>query len=226
MSDDVGKEIREFHEAVIDNLLDFVDGGGDVDDVDFDIRAQHVREWDDLKEVIPSILVSSAGGFLPFEMMGWVCSFPFYIRSEWGRAELRIAASEGDVFLGPFLWMSATSTPDGMDRSQLISVISSLFSGLEVAPFLYGFAGRRVEFVDVPGSGDKLPISTSEEEIYYAWGNTPEEAWEQLQTPSPYILDNISFWEDIKRLEDIRPDPVVVDDRVIPEAPDWFNQLG
>lgn len=226
MNDDVDKEIREFHEDVLDSLFDFIDDGGDVDDMDFDIRAQHVREWDDLKEVIPSILVSSAGGFLPFEMRGWVCSLPFYIRSEWGEAELRIAADEGDIFRGPLLWTSTTTIPEEMDRPQLISVISSLFSKLEVAPFLWGFTGRKVEFVDAPDSEDKLPIATSEEDIYYAWGKTPEGAWKQLRAPNLYLLDDLSFWENIKRLEDIQPDPVVVDDRVIPDAPDWFNQLG
>lgn len=228
MSDDVDKEIQEFHEDVLDSLFDFIDGGGDVGDIDniFDIRAQHIQEWDDLKEVIPSILVSSAGGFLPFEMRGWVCSLPFYIRSEWGEAELRIAADEGDIFRGPLLWTSTTTTPEEMDRPQLISVISSLFSKLEVAPFLWGFTGRKVEFVDAPDSEDKLPIATSEEDIYYAWGKTPEGAWKQLRAPNLYLLDDLSFWENIKRLEDIQPDPVVVDDRVIPDAPDWFNQLG
>ena len=228
VSDDVDKEIQEFHEDVLDSLFDFIDGGGDVGDIDniFDIRAQHIQEWDDLKEVIPSILVSSAGGFLPFEMRGWVCSLPFYIRSEWGEAELRIAADEGDIFRGPLLWTSTTTTPEEMDRPQLISVISSLFSKLEVAPFLWGFTGRKVEFVDAPDSEDKLPIATSEEDIYYAWGKTPEGAWKQLRAPNLYLLDDLSFWENIKRLEDIQPDPVVVDDRVIPDAPDWFNQLG
>lgn len=220
--DDFKEEIRDFHEGVIDSLFDMAGSGEEFDDIEFDLYAQHSHEWDDLKKFIPSILVSSAGGMLPYQMEGWVKGYPFYLREEWGGAELRIAEKREDVYLGPFLWTSSASTPeDGVPREDLIELITSLFKSLETAPFRYGFKGRRIEFIDA-GDGYTLPISTLEEETYYGWGSTPEEAFQNTKL-APRSLENRELMAAVDELRDISPIPVIVDDRVIPKMPDWFS---
>lgn len=217
----MGNEIENFHKNVVKSLFDIVESGLNVDDIDFDLYAQHVDEWNDLRKIFPSILVKSAGGLLPYEMIGWIKEYPFSFRTEWGYAYLRIAEKNANIHTGPYFWEAKIDVPDiELNKNLIISYFVQTIENLHTARFKYDFLGNKLKSGLVEGR--KTLVPSDEKEVFSAWGETPEEAYEALNTPSVNISTSPATQREWFQMRDISKTPLNSDSRRIPEKPDWY----
>lgn len=131
---------------------------------DFDLHAQNIHDWAFLKEAVPTLIISSAGGMLPFQAEGYLHGFPFYMRSEWGYAKLNVS---GDPAVKPYMRDEVFFTSTFNYSEDLVGFnerlwfpvhLLMLIDMLERAPFRYLLqldetaedSGKGIRFKDDP----------------------------------------------------------------------------
>lgn len=202
---------------------------GEDSDVDFDIYAQDINDWAWLGEMVPGLVLSSAGGVLPFQAEGLYHGHPWYYKERYGQASLRVAQlnAENAYLPGELLFSAHEEVEEFRAGPGWISTILNLFENLEKSPFRYDFESYDVEFrrqseeeklakrkmtVD-----DLIATDTLTERFgVCGWGHTPEEAYEYTKEISAYLLEN-GFSEEVQKkmweMKRINPIPTNKDER-------------
>lgn len=215
---------EEFQNKKREAFISYLESGDD-EGVEFDLYAQNVDSWLWLQELIPGIVVSSAGGVAPFEAQGLLHGHPFYYRDRHGYASLSIGAIDGEApYLGDTtLYGASTETSEGDGEASFVKNLLKLVPKLERTPFPYEFQGRKIEWGNVPIQERKYRVVEGEFDEFpsVGWGYFPEEAFQELAKPSEYLLSR-GWTEEIQReiyeLRAFSPVPVKTDERKYPEV--------
>lgn len=172
----------------------------------FDMNAQDIDEWLWMQEFIPGIIVSSAGGSVPFQAQGLIHGLPFYYRDRHGYADFRVGPADGDdvVLNHEALYSASCKTEEFMGQETFFRNWLYLIPRLSRAQTRYEFKGRQVEFTyEDRQIIDVFPMDR--EYSYYGWGMDAAEAraslddfWFQLpselSTPPEKQTDIINRW--------------------------------
>lgn len=190
-------------------------------EIEFDMWAQDPAQFELLRELYPAIHVYSAGGLFPFQAEGLIDGHPFYYRSEWGSASLRVGTPDGEKpYLGAsIMWSANMDIPEDNEREKFQLYLLQLVTKLRRAPFLYEFEGFKVEWLK--DQDWHWSINRNERETRPSWGYDPQEAYAELFQPSAYLLEKGFSEENQLRMKtacEFNPVPVNVDDRVFPEV--------
>lgn len=194
-------------------------------EIEFDLWAQNPGDWTWLQEIIPGIIISSAGGIVPFQAEGLLEGLPFYYRDRHGSASLRVGTADCDFPYGDdVLYSSSVETPEYEGRENFIKNLVKLVKTLEKAPLLYKFEGKKLIFKNDKSWG--YEISETEMDESYGWGHSPEEAWDYMLQPSAYLVEH-GCSEDMQLQMNldraISRTPKNQDTRVYPEIPLVFR---
>lgn len=191
----------------------------------FDLYAQDPNDWSELAKLIPGIIITSAGGIVPFQAEGTLHGYPFYYRDRHGVAELRIGAvgSTDHILPSGALYNASVETPEFEGDKNFVKNLYSLVPKLEKGPFLYRFVGRKPKFKNDGAWSYTIDSADTEEAL--GWGHTPEEAYVNSSMPSSYLEEKgfaleaqRKFWID----RDVDPRPTNADERVYPSPePDF-----
>lgn len=206
----------------------WLESGGQIP---FDIYAQDQADWIWLSDIIPELVVSSAGGAVPFEAEGLLHGFPFYYREEHGYAELRVGEADGGM---PVPWRSLYSAKLQYAENESRSLgmeafgrfMMKLVPDLAVAPFMWIFPSYEVKFAN-DGQGTYEVLDTLSDRGHSGYGFTVEEAWANAFKTIPGIeLYNPIFTEEfqlkLKRDTMAGNEPLNEDDRIFPaQMPDF-----
>lgn len=182
------------------------------------LYATDIHDWEWLQEAVPSLIVSSAGGFVPFQAEGYIHGFSFYMRAEDGSASLAVSPVIGEppYSTNPRNLYAHIRYGEGRHEVQrpemFIPHLMVLLERLEKPPFRYEFPYVKPVYDEatsayVPADGD------GETGVYFGWGETPEEAYEHAERswkePNDYWNGGADYWDMSV------PDrtPVNVDDR-------------
>ena len=195
--------------------------------IPFDLYAQNPNNWEWASEIIPGLIISSAGGMFPFQAEGLLQGLPFYYREEYGYASIRVGEENGPV---PYLdsnYIANIGGIPGESRGEyFIHTISLLVPKLEKAPFYWKFKARKLEFTDDPKN--KLGfVVTNEYDYVGAWGFTAEEAYKKTALPNERLSERSSAFSAERQKEmwiakEVDPTPMNQDNRVFPNPEPHF----
>lgn len=195
----------------------FLDSDGEIE---FDIYAQNPEDWAALSDLIPGLIVSSAGGVVPFQSEGLLHGHPYYLRSRHGKASLKVGSKDGNAFKD-FLYMATIDYEAFVGPERLADMMLKLVPLLEPAHFLWEFEAKKLEFENHEWTGRAL----DETEIKHAWGFTAEEAYAKTQQPVIFMSEHgISEEKQLAMIKarQINPVPLNQDTRVFPSpAPEF-----
>lgn len=212
-------------------FMDYVNSDGSIP---FDLYAQDIEDWKFLQELIPGIVITSAGGVGLFQAEGLIEDYPFYFRSETGSSSICIAEPNGTphLFTGEVLWYGRCDTDPELFRMNDVEFVRELLKcmkNLEKAPFLWTFMGRKLIFKD--RNNLKAGWSTGEElEESHGYGHTAEEGYAKAAEPftderylaiAPLELQQ-AMWRD----KQVSPIPLVGDKRLWPTEKPAFLELS
>lgn len=183
-----------------ENFKAWVESGGEVE---FDLYAQNIHDWEWLTEYIPGIVISSAGGLVPFEAFGLLHGHPFYFRVRHDVARLNVAAEDGDpVSSRDVLYTASVECDSWKAKENFVPLLMKLVPALDVAPFLWEFECSKVQWAN---DGNKSYTVTDEKDVRVGWGYTCEEGYKAAAEPSEYLLSagwSVEFqrklWDDQK----------------------------
>jgi hypothetical protein len=190
----------------------------------FDLYAQDINDWTWLSQLIPGIVVTSAGGIVPFQAEGLLHGLPFYYRERSGWASLSIAgANEPNAYGNTNLYHAGEEVEEFRSGPGWVSTLLNLVENLERSPFLYHFEGRDTQ---TTGEGDEMEVHTlNAPKTYWGWGHTPEEAFEDTKEISSYLSEH-GYSEDFQRemwdAKRIYPMHTNDDDRIFPDPEPVF----
>lgn len=192
--------------------------------------------WRDLSALIPTLLVTSAGGSCPYQAEGTLHGYDFYFRYRGGSASLEVASDPDS--LGS-LWYASRAHGGRYDgtlgRQDFIDLMVVLVADLQPAPFLYEFSGYKIKVVhdEAADSGQPddapktLHIETTDTpEIYRSWGHTPREAIDRFAEPSAYLTEHGWSEESQRQAVDAQrldPTPLNTDNRTYPSETPRFE---
>jgi hypothetical protein len=214
-----------------DAFEEFVNSDGEVR---FDMYAQDIDAWSFLRELIPGIVVSSAGGAGLFQAEGLLNEYPFYFRSETGTASICIATPDGSphLFTGDTLWFGRCDT-DGdiffMSDEDFVRELMKCMKDLKVAPFLWEFRGKDVEYHDNHNLEAGWTILDKAKE-FYGYGQTAEEGYAKASEPFTdkrfLAIMDIPTQKRLWQEQEVNPNPVNQDKRVFPAVAPEFLKLS
>lgn len=210
---------KEFEENMRKSFLDYLENG-DLE-IGYDPYAQELGDWDWLEKMVPGLVISSAGGLCPFQAEGLLQGYPFYYRERHGDAELRLAPKDttGHYLLYESLWSSTEEVEEFRNGPDWVGTLLRLIEKLEKTPYLYEFPAKKLEFSDP--SDHRTAFATDEMETVFGWGHSVDEAWNDAQKPSEYLLSRGWSIDDLKHEWDLRdpsPVPLHLDQRFYPES--------
>lgn len=187
--------------------------------IPFDLYSQDSKRWVWLAEHIPGLIVSSAGGQLPFQASGLLHGAPFYYREEWGYANLKVGAVNGEepFLLGPDTLYSATVDCPEQWRSfeNFPFMMMKLVSELQVAPYCWEFSANKLSFAD-ENNAETFYV-TGEKDVKYSLGESAEQAFLKTRLPNSYLIEkgwSADLQERMWLAQEINPVPINKDIRV------------
>lgn len=206
-----------------ENFKAWIESGGEVE---FDLHAQNIHDWEWLTRYIPGIVISSAGGLVPFEAYGLIHGYPFYFRARHNIARLNVAGFDGNpVSSREVLYTASVECDSWHARENFIPLLMKLVPCLDVAPFLWKFECFKVQWAE---DGRRGYTVTREKDYQIGWGSTPEEGFASAQKPSEYLLSvgwseefQKQLWED----QQVSSSPSNTDDRAFPERKPDFKVI-
>lgn len=206
----------------MESLEDYIKGLESGGISKFDLYKQNPADWDFLSEVIPGLVITSAGGILPYQAEGTLHGLPFYFRCRHEQASIRLVAVGENAVSGSTLYTASTPAPHMINDEQFIELLIHLVSSLKPAEFRWEFMGRKVT-VD---KNLEIALSDDEEEISYGWGFTPEEGFLATREHSEYLLEH-GFSHDLQdqiwEAKKLNPVPVNSDNRNWPNPEPVFE---
>lgn len=197
----------------LENFKAYIESDGEID---FDIYAQDPNEWAELSEIIPGLIVSSAGGICPFQSEGLLHGLPYYLKERGGWISLRVGQTEGNAF-SDVLYAAGMEYKEFADISYFEDMLIKLVPLLKPASFRWEFEAKKLEWDE---AGEWTGGATDEIETQYGWGNTPEEALLQIQEISEYLVEagmSAEMQVAMNKARQINPIPINEDNRVWPE---------
>lgn len=127
------------------------------------------RAFGVLKQWLPEIEITSAGGACPFQAEGTLNGYPFYLRMRHGWAQLNVAHTMDDTYSSsPLLWSAGKQVPEFAADAHWADVLVDLASKLERTPAM------RWDFLPLDADDADLKIGS------FGWGATPEEAYQKM----------------------------------------------
>lgn len=188
-----------------------------------DLYRQDPADWEFLAELIPGLVVTSAGGSFPYQAQGTLQGFPFYFRARGEWATLHLSAPGFDPVGFELLYYAGTAVPFGFGAQDFCEAMLRLVPALEKSPFRWEFSGYKL---DIPGKKSWEAVRTDQKEINVGWGHTPEEGWAKTQEISEYLLEH-GCTEEMQRkhleLRGVSKTPLNQDNRVFPEVDPIFS---
>lgn len=178
----MSKEFEKKHKESFLNLLENVDMN---DDVEFDLYARDIKDFNWLKEFIPDIVIYSAGGMCPFQAEGYLGEYNFYYRERGGNASLSLATSKNDCYGGADnLYRANIEVEEFREGPGWFSTLMNLIEKLERNSYLYQFQCDEIDFG--PSGNDKENMKKKVDEngnvihgFKGGWGFTAEEAFKE-----------------------------------------------
>lgn len=199
-------------------------------EIPFDMYARDPKETAWFREYIPGLIVSSAGGLLPFQAEGLLHGLPFYFRNRHETSTLRVGEADGGTpFVNDTLYI-ASIEGTVMNGDDFFKAMLKLVPMLEVAPFLWEFSGLKPIFAKEEEGLPKWSYSFDGiREKVHGWGQTATEGFAQTRVTSAY-LESHGFsaqeQDDYWVAREIDPTPLNEDARVFPEvAPNFVVNL-
>lgn len=216
-------------------------------DVPFNPYAIDPTQMSWLTDLIPGIVVTSAGGFVPFQAEGLLHGLPFYYRERTGLASLSVGGPGAPHAYGPNpLWRAQEDVEELRGGRAWLDSLINLVQTLRPLEFRYEFAHREVTWSDrkpknidtvtfTPGN-DNAPMT-----FKAARGSTPALAYERAATfeESAYLSGHGWSVDVQRRLHDAQvatmsSEPSAPDDRVWPDihptfavtVPDTWRTIG
>lgn len=204
-----------------ENFKAWVESGGEVE---FDLHAQNIHDWEWLNAYIPGIIIYSAGGLIPFEASGLIHGYPFYFRARHDIARLNVAGVDGNPVSSREVLYTASVECDSWNTGEnFIPLLMKLIPALDVAPFLWEFQCFKVKWDE---DAKRSYTVTSEKDLRVGWGATPKEGFVAAQKPNEYLLSvgwteefQKQLWED----QQVSEVPSNTDNRVFPEVKPNFR---
>lgn len=153
--------------------------------IPFDLYAQNTDHWAWVTEYIPGIVISSAGGSFPFQAEGLIHNMPFYFRSEWGSASLKVGSENGDMPHLPetALYSAHTEYAEKTDEEDFVRLLIKLVPQLKKSPYLWRFQANKLHMLNDGSWGFTVGERTDE---VAGWGFTPEEGYFAAREPKDY----------------------------------------
>lgn len=193
----------------------------------FDLYAQDPEDWKELQQLIPGIVITSAGGIIPFQAEGTLHGYPFYYRDRHGSATLYVGEADGETpYLPSYaLWSAHVDTPEFAGGENFIKNLYHLVPALEHGKFLYKFAARKPTWEEGTGVW-RYTLSDEKIDEVVGWGSTPEEAYESAAQPSAYLAEKDFTPEAQNELwvaQDVERTPLNEDLRVYPNPEPVFR---
>lgn len=138
-------EFEKQQEAALEAFL-----AGETDD--FDMYARDPQDFAALAEVVPGLVITSAGGICPLQVSGTILGHPFYYRERHGWAELRVGGEHTDAddelhILSPH-WEAAEQVEEFRDGPGWADSLINLIPRLERGTFLFEFPCARIVYDD------------------------------------------------------------------------------
>lgn len=194
-------------------------------EIPFDMYAQDPNEWAWLQEIIPGLVIASAGGMAPFQAEGLYYGHPFYYRDRHGWASFRVGALDGEApYLGnEILYIAGVETEEFVGGEHFIRNLVNIIPNLKRSEFPYEFEGKKLNLFNDKSWG--YSVSETEKEIRVGWGHTPEEAYPNIFTTSAYLMEHgASAEHQLKMVQDgeFSPIPVNKDERRYPAVDPEF----
>lgn len=190
---------------------------------DVDLYQQDPSDWEFLTEFIPGLVITSAGGACPFQALGTLKGFPFYLRARGEWVTLHLSAPGADPVGFEPLYHAGMAAPFAFGVQEFCEFMLKLVVELEKSPFRWEFEGYKLSY---PDEKKWEAVRTEERETNLGWGVTPEEGWEKTQEVSEYLLGYGCTEEMQKRfmeLREVSKTPLNQDTRVFPEVDPIFE---
>lgn len=141
----MGEAFDKKQEAALEAFL-----AGETDN--FDMYARDPQDFAALAEVVPGLVITSAGGVCPLQVSGTILGHPFYYRERHGWAELCVGGQHNDVdaelhVLSPH-WAAAEQVEEFRAGPGWADSLINLIPRLERAGFLFEFPCARIVYDD------------------------------------------------------------------------------
>lgn len=200
--------------------------GDDILVEEFDFE-KYAREKETLKASLESFIkdlkIERMGGICPFQAEGRVGEYEFYFRERGGWSSLKLDRYNPVGF--EIEWMAGKNTIEFLGLEEFPEVFIDLLKNLEKAQFLYEFVGKKVD-ISKDDSEVLIATETDEDELYYGWGHSIEEAIEDMNYVSDYLLEHgfsEDFQKEINFKKNINPVPLNRDTRTFGREPDYSD---
>jgi hypothetical protein len=210
----------------------------------FDMYAQDLADSKPLQELIPSLVVTSAGGICPFQAEGMLFGLSFYYRERGGWASLRLGQKAEDCYLtAESLFDAGEEVDEFRSGAVWLDTLINLIPKLEKTVFLYSFPyltfplGDFEDLLTVEPGTDPTQIShyyvraESAAEAFRIASTFEEDAWltekgctSEMQRK--WFEARVATMSQIPLKSDERvwPDPLPVFEVNVPEA--WRREDG
>lgn len=217
---------EEFQENMKKAFFDLLENGSEEDAKHFDLYAKPLSQYAWAQEYIPGLIVSSAGGLMPFQAEGLINGYPFYYRNEQNYADIRIGAEgSGNYILQEEALWGASIEFKNVEPAHFIETLTLLLPKLERTLFWYEFEAYKTVFEDAKGKW-AWSIDRSAKEWLGARASNVEDAYAQLMEPSEYLIEH-GFTAQEQRKRTIASNPGSVprkqDTRVWPDPMPVFH---
>lgn len=188
-----------------------------------------------LAELVPGTVITSAGGFVPFQVEGLLHGLPFYYRERTGTASLSVGQPGAPHAYGPNpLWRAQEDVEELRGGPTWLDSFVNLVENLRPVEFWYEFPHREVTWSDrkpkdintvtfTPGD-DGSPMT-----FKAARGSTPAVAYERAATFEESAYLSMRGWSvDVQRrihaaqVATMSRQPSAPDDRVWPDVHPTF----
>lgn len=215
---------EDFDEKKKEAFVAYLESDGEIP---FDMYSVDLEKSEALQEIFPGLLISSAGGIVPFQAEGLIDGYPFYYRDRHGWASLTIGEKDGEppYLMDGSLYSAGVETEEFGGGDNFLKNLTKLIPALERSPFLYHFEGWALDY-DTYENGYTSFRKTDMKETIYGWGQNVDEAWEYVHKFKEHMRE-YGWDEDFQsrkiEAQEIGRVPVNQDERVFPEPEPVFR---
>lgn len=198
---------KEFEEKQKEAFVNYLTSYKEGQEIEFDMYARDISDFNWLKEFIPGIVIYSAGGITPFQAQGYLDGFNFYYRERGGVASLNLANSKKECYdLATALYTADIEVEEFREGFGWFSTLMNLVEKLERTPYRYKFQKDSVDF----GSNGTSFVKEFDEngEVVHdstiGWGLTADEAFkdavQHLEWMRGYLCHRMKYDKETREL--------------------------
>ncbi len=155
-----------------------------------DLYAKPIEVFQWARELIPGLIVSSAGGSHPYQAEGLLLDkYPFYYRSEWGYCSINIGEENGTTpyLVDHSLWTARLEVEASTHRG-FVAALPLLLNQIRQSPYYWEFPCWSVIWEE-NGTRWNYEIDTTTQTTVGGWGETVEEGFASAMAPSEYLME-------------------------------------